>query len=155
MKRGIEDGHHRHILAENFPRRANAAYRARIVQGSDLTEGVERRDHFVVDQDRVDKAIAAVHYPMADGVNGGKFRPRAQPVDHQTYRDFMIGDLQGFLFRYSVRRFERIGSQTANAIDHTTRAFARRRQSVGLDHLELESRTAAVEHEYFHLIILC
>ena len=150
VKRSIEGRNHRHGAAKNFPRRANAAYGARIVQWRDVAKPVEIGDDVIVDQSRTGKSIAAVDDSMANSIDRFELRDRVEPVDDKLYSLVMTRDCSARFPKVIPVGVKLIRARSADSVDDAARQFALSAAIGSFNHLKLERRTTAVKNKDFH-----
>lgn len=68
MKRRIKHTDHRYPFPKPCPRFSDAVEGKRIVNRSEMTQSFQRRQDFLIHNDRVEQGIPAVYETMADGV---------------------------------------------------------------------------------------
>src|SRR4029077_3052274 len=71
MERRIKNRDLWDLRAQQFPHGPNSTKVRRVMQGSEVNATFDSRHHFVGDQNRFSKRLAAMHHSMTDRVNVG------------------------------------------------------------------------------------
>jgi hypothetical protein len=113
----------RHIRAKELASSQNAFQVLGIVERGEVNAFADSCEHFVCDQRRFRKQLAAMHHPMSHRLNGGKAQQtppvRANPVEHALYCRAYVGySLLPAMLRLATLNRE-LGFRS-NAIDSTT-----------------------------------
>jgi len=159
----VEHGHLRHALAQHFAHGKNSFDVARVVQWSKVDAALDAFQHFVGDQRRFMKQLAAMNHAVAHGVDIGRAANLRHagfighsPANHvierrgsiaQGCRQFLRGTVGGLQrkdgFAADVLHFAAHQSLIGVFLD----AFG-----IGRDHLKLQTGTSRVQNKDVHTI---